>query len=72
VLQVALAHRRGSNDQRAILYGLGYGFVSHGVFEDFRSSNGGARFAKRWRERIHDAERLKSEIAHGPRGRPNV
>ena len=37
-----------------------------------RGANGGARFAKGRRVRIHEAKRLKSEIAHGPSSRSDV
>ena len=46
--------------------------VAFGLGQDVRCANGGSRFAKRRRVRVYHAERVESEIAHGPGNRSNV
>jgi hypothetical protein len=72
MLQIPVTHRSGSNDKRAIFYGLGDSFIPLRIRKDLGSTNGGACFSKGWRVRIHKPERLKPEIAHGSGDRSNI
>jgi len=67
MLQFPVAHGRGSDNQCAIGNRIRDSGEEIGLPQNFRSSDGGTRFAKGGLERIHNAQGANAEIAHGPR-----
>jgi hypothetical protein len=65
VLQLSEAHGSGSDDQRAIRYGVRNSLELLGIGEQRRSANGGTRLAKSQFVGIDNAQVKKTEVAHG-------
>jgi hypothetical protein len=72
LLGFARADRGGSNDESAIGDGFGDGFEFLCVGKQRGSAHCGAGLAKRWIVGVDHAKIGKAEVAHSPRGRPNV
>lgn len=72
MVQMAVAHGCGPDDQRAVAHSRCDGIVLLGAGEKGRGAHGGARFAKASFVRMHHAQAGKAEIAHGAGGRSDI
>ncbi len=72
VLQGAVTHGRGADDERAIGHGFGDGGEFFRRGEDLGGADGRAGVAKGRGEGIDHAQASETEIAHGARGGANV
>lgn len=72
VLQVAMADRRGSNDQRAVGNRFRHGLINFRACQRGRRAHRRSRILKRYVIRIYQAKARKSKIAHRTRSRTDV
>jgi len=72
VLQIAMAHSRGSHDERAVRHSFRHRAEFFCARENRSASHGGTSFAKRRFVGIHDTQMYATEIAHRARSRADV
>jgi hypothetical protein len=72
LLQHTMAHRGRAHHQSAVGNGLGNGLKLFRLLQQVRGTHGGASLAKSFRKRIHQAQPVRAEVAHGSRRSANV
>jgi len=72
LFRLAIGQSPSADDQSAGGDGIREGWMLMGVFEKFRSADGGAGFAPMGLERSDDGEVRKAKVGHGSGRRANV